>query len=112
MGDHAFEQRFGAAQVVVVILERLCHAFADLGIGGEVDHALDPLVFKQAVDKGAVADIALVKARARGNRGAEAGFQVIRDNHFASGLNQRARGVRADIARAAQNKNRHKIPSQ
>ena len=101
MRDHAVEQNLGAAQVVVIILERLCHAFAHLGVGGEVDHAFDLLGLEQLVEKSTVADIAFVKARTGWDCRAEAGFQIVCHDNVASCLDERARRVRANVTRTA-----------
>ena len=58
--DHGGEQHPGAVQVVVVILEGVFHAFPHLGVGGEMDHRIDGLLFKNAVQKGFVPNTHLI----------------------------------------------------
>lgn len=101
MLDHALEHRARAAEVVVVILERIDHALADLRVRGEVDDCVNFLRREHMVAEFLVADVALIEARLWMHRCPESGLQIVRYDHVVAVVNQLIYRVAVDVARAA-----------
>ena len=99
--NHGFQQNLGAAQVVVIIFERIGHGFADQRVCGKVNHTVDLLGFKDGVHECAVTDIALIKFCLWMNRFNMSGFQIVRDNNLSARVNEFIYGMRADITSTA-----------
>ena len=59
--DHRFQQNLGAAQIVVIVFERVCHGFADERICRKMDHAVNVFRFKNGIYKFAIANVTLIK---------------------------------------------------
>ena len=72
-----------------------------------MDNALDVLFFKERVQRGAVADVQLVKFRLGMHRGAEARLQIVRHYHFPARSDKLINSVGADISRSAKYQNSH-----
>ena len=102
VGHHGLQQTDGAAQVVVIVLQRIAHGLAHLGGGGKMDDALDLLLLKQLVQCLPVPDVQLIEARLGVHGGPEAGEQVVRHHHVPAGIDEFVHGVRADIAGSTQ----------
>ena len=107
VGHHGLQQHLGAAQVVVVVLQGLCHALPHQGVGREVDDPLDGLFLKEHVTEGPVPDIPLIETGLGVDRLHVAGLQVVRNHHIHTVVNQLIRCVGADVAGPAQYQDRH-----
>ena len=59
--DHGFQQNLGAAQIVVIVFERVSHGFTDERICRKMDNAVNVFRFKNRVYKFAIANITLIK---------------------------------------------------
>ena len=70
-------------------------------------HPVDALALEQGVKRGSVADIELVKPRRGVHRGGETGHKAVRHYYVAPCGYKFADGVRADVARSAEDKNCH-----
>ena len=104
---HGRKQRTGASDIVVVILQRLHHAFPHERIRGKMDHRIRRFALQHAVNKCAVPHVAFVKARLRVHRRPVAGLQAVRHRHVIPLLDQCINGMRADVTRTAQHKDFH-----
>ena len=100
--DHALEHRPRAAEVIIIILEGIYHALADLRIRREVDDRVDLFAGKDVVAEFLVPNIALVEARLRMDGLAEACLQIVRHDNVVAVVDQLIHGVAADVARAAE----------
>ena len=99
--DHRLQHRPRAAEVVVVVLERIYHALADLGVCREMDDCVDLFAGKDVVAEFLIADVALIEPRLRMDGFAEAGFQIVRHDHIVTVVNKFVNGVAADVTSAA-----------
>ena len=63
--DHALEHRPRAAEVIIIILERIDHASADLRVRGKADDRVNFLGREHMIAELFVADIALIEPRLR-----------------------------------------------
>ena len=99
--DHALQHRPRAAEVVVVILERIDHALANLRVRGKVDDRVDLFAGKDVVAEFLVPNIALVEARLGMHRSPEACLQIVRHDNVVAVVNEFIYGVTADVAGAA-----------
>ena len=59
--DHGFQQNLGAAQIVVIVFERVGHGFSDKRICRKMDHAVNVFRLKNGIYKFAIANITLIK---------------------------------------------------
>lgn len=100
--DHALQHRPRTAEVVVVILERIDHALADLRVGGKVDDRVDLLGREHMVAEFLVADVALIEPRLGMHRSPEARLQIVRHDNVVAVVDQLIHGVAANVARAAE----------
>ena len=99
--DHRLQHCPRAAEVVVVVLERIYHALADLGVCREMDDCVDLFAGKDVVAEFLIADVALIEPRLRMDGFAEAGFQIVRHDHIVAVVNKFVNGVAADVTSAA-----------
>ena len=103
--DHALQHRPRAAEVVVVILERIDHALADLRVRGKVDDRVDLFAGKDVVAELFIANVALIEPRLRMDGLADACLQIVRHDHVVAIINEFIYGVAADVAGTAQYQN-------
>ena len=110
------EQHQGVAQIVAVVLGRLAHALAHVGVGGEVQHGLHRSggqlgvgTGEQGIEQGAVAQLAHHQRHRQHvfGDGAVAIHQVVEHQNGLAGLLQGPHRVAADVAGAAGDQNRH-----
>ena len=101
---HGLQQHQGATDVVFIIFQRLLHRLADSLEAGEVDHGIDGLFGKDAIQQGGIADVATVEdgplATQLLNAIHDAGFavtKVIQQDRRHAGGNQLQTGVAADV---------------
>ena len=99
--DHALEHRPRAAEVIIIILEGIYHAFADLRIRREVDDRVNFLGREHMIAELFVADIALIKPCLRMYRLAETGLQIVCDHDIVAIIDQLIYRVASNVARAA-----------
>lgn len=105
---HRLQQYQGAAQVVLVVVQRDAGRLADRLEGGEVDHGVDVLLPEDAIQQGRVTDVPFVEAGLApadgGDTGQDARLAVAEVVHHhglhACGL-QGQTGVAADVAATA-----------
>ena len=115
---HGFAQGQRGVDVVAVIGQRLGDAFAHGLIPGEVNDRVKIVLSKHLVQRRGVADIRFMAAyRAAGD-----GFQalehlvagvveIVDNDGFMAGVGQLHIGMRADVPRAARQKDFHAVPS-
>ena len=101
MLDHALQHRPRAAEVVVVIFQRIDHALADLRVRGKVDDRVDLLGREHMVAELFIANVALIEPRLGMHGGPEPCFHVVRHNHVIAVVNQLIYRVAADISGTA-----------
>ena len=99
--DHALQHRPCAAEVIIIILEGIYHALADLRVRGEVDDRVNFLRREHMVTEFLVADVALIEPGLRMHGCPEAGLQIVRHDHIIAVVNQFIHGVTADVPGAA-----------
>ena len=112
---HGVQHVQRADEVVRIIFQRLCHAFAHGLVRGKVNHRLDARVrAEHLVHRRGVAQVDVHKGHAApGNllytaQGLLARIvQVVRHQNFIAGVHQLNAGVAANIAGAAAYQNRH-----
>ena len=69
LGDeHRVEQAEPSGDIVVVVLPGVLHRFADEGVGGHMDHRLDPVPGERVAQRAAVGDIGLHEGGPLGHR--------------------------------------------
>lgn len=100
--DHALEHCPRAAEVIIIILERIHHALADLRVCGKVNDRVDLLAGKDMVAERLISDVALIKPCLRMYRLAETGFQIVRHNDIIAIVNEFVNRVAANVTRAAE----------
>ena len=104
---HRVEQHLGAAEVVVIVFQRVGHALAHEREGRKVDHNVHLFRLKQLAKEVKIVDIALIELCLRVHRLHMARSQVVRDDHVVARFLQSIYRVRADVARAAQHQYLH-----
>ena len=106
-GDGGRDQRPRLDRVVEVVAERIGNRFRHDDRPGEMNDRLDAVLLDQMGDQGLVAAIAVDQLRLRRDRPAEAGRQVVEDDHVLAGIDQMPDHVAADIAGAAGDQDAH-----
>ena len=101
MGNHCLQQAGRAAEVVIVIFQRVGHGLAYLRGGGEVDNAFHLLLFKKRVQRCAVAYVHVIKARIGVNRSPETGLQIVGDYYLATCGDELVNRMGTDVAGSA-----------
>ena len=104
---HGFQQNLCAAQIVVIIFERIGHGFADERICRKMNDAVNVFRFKNGIHKFAIANVTLIKFCLRMHRFDVSGLQIVRNDDVAPCVYQFIYGVRANVARAAKYQNCH-----
>ena len=99
--DHALQHRPRTAEVVVIVLQRVHHALADLGVRGKVDDRVNFLRREHVIAELFIADVALIEPRLRMDGLAEACLQIVCDHDIVAIIDQLIYRVAADIACAA-----------
>ena len=89
--------------VVKVVFERIAHAFADVGVSGEVHDQFDFFVAQNGADQQFVAQIHVVKRNFGRERGAMAVNQIVQYDRAMAGLGEQTNAMRADVTGAADN---------
>ena len=114
---HRREERHGAADVDVVVAERLGHRLAHGLQAGEVNHGLDPVAPEELVQRRGVADVAADQRRAAVADGGDGvdhprlGVgEVVEHHDLAAGGEQLRHHVRPDVPCPAGGQNRHPNP--
>jgi len=97
---HGLEQGQRAADVVAEVKARLGDRLAHVGVGGEVDHRLHAVRGEDAVQTGAVADVAYHQRHVADGL-AVAAPEVVEHDHLLARLSRVEHVVAAHIARAA-----------
>jgi hypothetical protein len=104
--DHRVEQGERSADVVAVILARVLHRFADVRVGGEVNHGRHAMLTNDAIDERAIADLSFDQWTPT-RRPAMSVDEVVEDN----GLEARPRHgfgrLTSDVASPSDDQNRH-----
>ncbi len=105
---HGLAETHGGEEVVVIVFQRHRHGFADGLEPGEMDRAVDVVLFKDAVERRAVAHVVFIEGDVLARDllhafdGLRAGVdQIIDDDDLVAALEQLHAGVAADIAGAA-----------
>ena len=116
---HGLAEADGGEQVVVVVLQRHGHGFADRFESGEVDGAADVVLFKNPVERRAVAHVVFVEGHLLAGDllhaldGLGAGIdEVVDDDHAVAAVQKLHAGVAADVAGAARYQYVHVDSSQ
>ena len=81
MRDHRIQQILGLEHVVEVVLGRLAHRFADLDMGGEMQHAVEARGPEQLIQQVPFAQIPQYEASAL-DRVTVAGGQIVQHRHL------------------------------
>ncbi|MPM85239.1 hypothetical protein SDC9_132317 [bioreactor metagenome] len=97
---HGLQQGQAPGAVVAEVFLRDGHALAHQGKGGEVDHRLDFLSGKDAVQKGAVGHVPFIEPPAL-ERGPVPLGEIVGHHHIGATVQQGSDTVAADIAGAA-----------
>ena len=107
MPPHGFQQHLHAVDIVVEIGQRLFHALAHQRTGREVEHRVDAVFAEDPVQGLGIANVAFMKAHARGHGPAMAGQEIVDDHGFLAAGQQGAYIMRADVPGSAADQNRH-----
>ncbi len=100
LGRHRLEDAQRAADVVAVVARRFAHRFADVEIGREVHHRLDPVSADRRPDCAGIQDVSFDQL-AVAHRLTVAGAEVVVDDRLVAAARERLAGVAADVAGAA-----------
>ena len=99
----------GGAEVVLEVLARVLHRFADVAAGGEVDHRVGAQGVEQGFHRRPVPQVQHVE-RDAGHRLGVARGQVVHDPDVLAARAQQPDGVAADVAGAAGDQDAHRAP--
>ena len=105
---HGLAEAHGGEEIVVVVFQRHRHGLADGLEPGEVDRAVDAVLFKNAVERRTVAHVVLIEGHVLAGDllyafdGLDVGVdQIVDDDDIVAAFKQLHAGVAADIAGAA-----------
>ena len=107
-GLHRFDQGDGPAHIDRMVFERNAGRFSDRLQRREMNDGLDRVLTQRPVECGAIADVGLYKSRQSSGdlldpleRLRRRIVEIVENDRFVAGFDQRHAGVRADIAGAA-----------
>ena len=83
---HGIEQNLRAAEVVVIVFQRICHAFANKRICRKVDYCVNFLLLKEIVKEIKIMEVTLIEFCTFGNRFSITCYKIICHNNIMSSL--------------------------
>jgi hypothetical protein len=105
------DQRAGLHGVGEIVAERVGDRFRHHDLGREMGDRIDPVAQDRLGDEGLVGHVADDEAHLGGQGPVVTGREIVEDHDLLMpGIDQREHHVAADIAGAARDQNRHRLP--